>query len=513
MFSRCLKRGRLSRMVAAQLLAAPASPWTSSRLCSSDALQPTGDSAVSFPSTAPPVVGQQPAVPLPGANSPGLAVATPSSGAMSAPATAISGWCNTLSDCVVKAGELRQQLRMQELGAETAQVITREGLEEYIDELKTTASEEVDALVTTMKEDQALVQKAGMNELRRSLYYAITLKKKDWIDEPQYQTMMKGLSMEFLRRDYDGALSADDVLFVSTHIVMSNYYNRHLWNRMEQSLFKFKTFENIDVATVKGLSTKLFRSRRDASKESLDVRRKILGAMSVRVGVLANDFELPALLGILQCYTQHDLMPKHVEPLALRAINHINDFTPQECAQLIGILRKWNLMRLEVCEKLVERITISEVLTNGMVLTSLLAIRTCFQRVSEGGRNAINAEPTKQKLRGLGEQVACRMDEVEFPTLNSILTAMDVVVQTKIFTPKKCLQGMFEQANVMIGTMLEGKELTTKRGTTRRPITAEEGRQLQGMLYHYGPEVCPELDSRLKQAFKAGVLPDESSVF
>jgi len=33
------------------------------------------------------------------------------------------------------------------------------------------------------------------------------------------------------------------------------------------------------------------------------------------------------------------------------------------------------------------------------------------------------------------------------------------------------------------------------------------------MLYHYGPEVCPELDSRLKQAFKAGVLPDESSVF
>jgi hypothetical protein len=478
-----------------------------------DALEPAASNYVAMAPSAPIVVGQQPAVPLPGANSPALALATPAGSGLTGPATAISGWCNTLSDCVVKADELRQQLRMQELGADTAQVITKEGMEEFVEELKATAGQEVDALVSTMREDGSLIQKAGMNELRRSLYYAITLKRRDWIEETQYQSLMKGLSLEFLRRDYDGALSADDVLFVSTHVVMSNYYNRHLWNRMEQSLFKFRTFDNIDIATVKGLSTKLFRSRRDASKESLDVRRKILNAMAHRVGMLANDFELPALLGILQCYTQHDLMPKHVEPLALRAVNHITDFTPQECSQLIGILRKWNLMRLEVCEKLVERITISETLTNGMIVTSLLAIRTCFQRVSEGGRNAINAEPTKQKLRGMGEQVACRMDEVEFPTLNSILTCLDVVVQAKIYVPKKCLQNMFGQANTMIGDTMDGKELLTKRGKSRRPITAEEGRQLQAMLYHYGAEVCPELDARLKQAFRDGVLPDESSVF
>merc|ERR1711916_271079 len=157
----------------------------------------------------------------------------------------------------------------------------------------------------------------------------------------------------------------------------------------------------------------------------------------------------------------------------------------------IGILRKWNLMRLEVCEKLVERIMISEVVTNGMAITSLLAIRTCFQRVAEGGRNAINAEPTKQKLRGLGEQVACRLDEVEYPTLNSILTTLDVIVQVKIFVPKKCLVNLFEQANTMIGDAIDGKEVKTKRGNTRRPITTEEGRQLQAMLYHYGPDVCP----------------------
>lgn len=505
------------RSVAAPRLLMLRASFASHRWCtSSSALTPASQAAsdVELSATAPAVRGAQPAVPLPGANSPAPAVATPTvNGIVTGPKTEFSGWCNHLSENIVKADDMRQQLRMQELGADTAQVITKEGMDEYVEELKAEAQDTVDALVTTMRTDQSAIQKAGMHELRRSLYYAITLKRKDWIEPQQYESMMKGLSLEFLRRDYDGALSADDVLFVATHVVMSNYYNRHLWNRMEQSLFKSRTFDNIDIITVKGLSTKLFRTRRDATQETLDVRRKILNAMSRRVGVLANDFELPALLGILQCYTQHDLMPKHVEPLALRAINHINDLTPHECAMLIGILRKWNLMRLEVCEKLVERITISEALTNGQVLTSLLAIRTCFNRVSEGGRNAINAEPTKQKLRGLGEQVACRLDEVEFPTLNSILTCLDVLVQSKIYVPKKCLTNIFGAANDMIGDAIEGKERLNKKGDPTRPITQEEGRQLQAMLYHYGVEISPELSARLKQAFRDGVLPDESSVF
>jgi hypothetical protein len=491
-------------------------PLTSRRFESTErALTPAaaGGTAVSTPVTASPSLsGPQPAIPLPGANAPAPAVAQPAGGAV-VPATQLTGWCNTLSGCVSKAEELRQQMRAQEFGDASAQIMTKEGMDEFVDELKLTASTEINDLIMTMRADPTLIQKAPMSEVRRSLYYAVTLKNRDWIEEEGYQSMMKGLSLEVLRRDYDGALTADDVLFVSTHVVMGNYYNRQLWNRMEQSLTKFKTFENIDPVTVRGLSTKLFRTRRDAKKESLDVRRKILGAMARRVGVLANDFDLPILLGILQCYTSHELMPKFLEPLAVRAVNHINDFTPSECSSLVNILRKWGLMRLEVCEKLVERMCETEVLQANMVTTAFLSIRTCFQKVSEGGRNAINAEPTKQKLRGLGEQVACRLDEVDFFTLAPILVCLDVIIQTKIYVPKKCLQNVFLHADKLIATVAAGKDLLTKHGKVRRPITAEEGRQLQGFLHHYGTDLCPDLAARLKQVFKDGSLPDEASVF
>src|SRR3989338_4960389 len=240
------------------------------------------------------------------------------------------------------------QMRLQEQGDTTTQLITREGYLEYVEELKLSASQEIGAMVESIKQNPGLMHNAHMSELRRSLYYAITLKKKDWLEEPQYDTMMKALSLEFLRRDFDGAMSSDDVLFVSTHVVISNYYQRQLWNRMEQSLFKSRAFDNIELATIKGLSTKLYRSLRDSRPEALDVRRKILNAMARRVGTLANDFDLPALLGILQCYTRHDLMPRAVEPLVHRAINHIGDFTPHECAALTNVIRKWGLMRLEV---------------------------------------------------------------------------------------------------------------------------------------------------------------------
>ena len=454
---------------------------------------------------------KQTPVPLPGSNYPGLASVTSpyADGPMVAPATEISNWCTTLNECLQKADELKQQIRAAEAGGESAQIMTREGMDEFIEELKATASDEVHTMVQTMRSDPSLIQKAGMHELRRTLFYAVTLRNKHWLQDAEYNSLMKGLSNEFLRRDYDGALGADDILFITTHVVMSNYYNRHLWNRMEANLFRARTFDSVDLPTCRGLSVKLFRTKRFASRESLDVRRKVLNAMSSRIGTLANDFELPALLGMLQCYAAHDMMPAQLEPLALRAINHIDDYTPAECATLSKVLRQWNLIKLEVCEKLIERICTAEKMTNGMALMSILSLKSCFHKVAEGGRNAINAEPTKQKLRALSEQIACRLDEVEFRNVHGVITCLEFVLQNKIFVPKCCLENVFKAAEDFVTIQLEGKEDAARRFQT---ITSEQSRQLQALLIHFGIELCPDLDGKLKQGFQEGIWPDEASL-
>lgn len=445
-------------------------------------------------------------------------VFTPGSGpggALAAPSTAITGYCDVLSECLAKADELKMQMKAQEAGDASAQILTKEGMDEFIDELKTNAQNEIATIVDATKSSPALWQQAGMHELRRTLYYATQLKDRQWLQESQYSQIMRGLTVEFLRRDNEGVMSPDDVLYISTHVVISNFYNRHLWNRMEHSMTKWTNYENIDLASIKALSTKLFKTRRGCAKETLDVRRKILNAMARRVGTLANDFDLPSLLGVLQCYTVHDLMPRYLEPLAHRATNHISDYTPHECATLSQILRKWRLMRLEVCEKVVERIGQSEQLSHHMAISALLCVKTCFMRISDGGRNAMNAEPMRQKLRAMGEQICCRLDEVTYPALPVILQILDVIVTMKIYVPKKCLQSVFRQANDMISVVTEGKDdlVDPKTGKRVRAITAEEGRQLQALLYHYGSDLSAELSNRLKEAFREGLLPDEASVF
>ena len=431
-------------------------------------------------------------------------------GVLSAPTTAITAHCDVLSECLTKADELKMQMKAQEAGG-TA-ILTKEGMDEFVEELKSTATSE---LQTLYQSGGQLMQQAGMHELRRALYYTTALKDRSWLQEQEYTGLMRQLTVELMRRDNDGVLSPDDVLYVSTHVIVSNFYNRHLWNRMERSMLKFSNFENIEMSSIKAFTTKLFKTRKGCAKETLDIRRKILNAMARRVGTLANDFDLPSLLGVLQCYTVHDLMPRYLEPLAHRATNHINDFTPQECATLSHLLRKWRLMRLEICEKLVARICAADLLTHHMATSALISIRSCFSGISEGGRNAINAEPMKQKLRAMGEQVACRLDEVVFPALPVVLKTLDVIVTMKIYVPKKCLLSMFRQANDMLAVIVEGKDelVDPKTGKRVRPITAEEGRQLQALLYHYGSDLSQELSARLKEAFREGLLPDEASMF
>ncbi|EPY31162.1 hypothetical protein STCU_03592 [Strigomonas culicis] len=293
-----------------------------------------------------------------------------------------------------------------------------------------------------------------------------------------------------------------------------NFYNRHLWNRMEKTLQNHALFESIDLPTIKALTTKLFKTRRGCARETLDVRRKLLGAMASRVSVLANDFDLPSLLGLLQCYTVHDMAPFLLEPLAIRATNHVRDYTPQECATLTHVLRKFRLMRFEVCERLILQISSADELNHHMVHAALLAVRTCWNKVSQGGRQALHAEPTKQKLRAMGEQVAARLGEAEFPSLQMILGILDIIVTIKIYVPKKALQGVFEQADAMLLVVVtpEHDMVDPKTGKKVRPVTVEEGRQLQALLQHYGADLSPALAERLRTAFREGLLPDEASL-
>jgi hypothetical protein len=453
---------------------------------------------------------QEPVTTLPTTYTPGSGPG----GVLAAPTTAITGHCDVLGECVTKADELKLQIKAQEAGGSAATVMPKEAMEELMEELKTTAAQQLTSLATTMQSPQ-LMRQAGMHELRRTLFYAVSLKDRQWADERQYTAVMRMLTVELLRRDSEGVMGPDDVLHVATHIVVANFYNRHLWNRMESAMLRYSNFESIDMSSIKTFSTKLFRTRKDCPKETMDVRRKILNAMSRRVGVLANDFDLPSLLGVLQCYTVHDLLPHWIEPLAIRASNHIGDFTPHECATLAHLLRKWKLLRLEACEKIVERICSADQLSHHMATAALMAIRTCYARVSEGGRNAMNAEPMKQKLRAMGEQVGSRLDEVIFPALPVVLAVLDAVVTMKIFVPKKCLQSIFRQANDMVAVLIEGQDdlVDPKTGKRVRPITAEEARQLQALLYHYGADLSTELGARLKQALQEGLLPDEASMF
>nr|CCC48715.1 conserved hypothetical protein [Trypanosoma vivax Y486] len=447
--------------------------------------------------------------PLPVTYSPGSGVAGP----LPVTTTVITSHCDVLSECVAKADELAMQLKAQSALGASAEILTQEGMEEFVEELKTSATAEMTALVQQLQRTP-LLQQAGMHELRRTLYYTTSLKERNWLAETQYTIVMRALTVEVLRRDNEGVLSADDVLYITTHMVTANFYNRHLWNRMERAMMKFSNYENIDMASIKAFSTRLFKTRRGCGKETLDIRRKVLLAMSRRVGVLANDFDLPSLLGILQCYTVHDLTPFHLEPLAVRATNHVGDFTPHECATLAHVLRKWRSMRLEVCERLVERICTSDQLTHHMANAAMVAIRTCYNQISDGGRNAMNAEPTRQKLRAMGEQVGSRLDEVVYPALPVILSVLDVVVTLKIYVPKKCLQTMFSQANDMVAVVMEQKDdlVDPKTGKRVRPVTTEEGRQLQALLSHYGNDLAQELAERLKEAFREGMLPDEASL-
>ena len=86
-----------------------------------------------------------------------------------------------------------------------------------------------------------------------------------------------------------------------------------------------------------------------------------------------------------------------------------------------------------------------------------------------------------------------------------------MVLHNKVFVPKNCLENVFRNADKYITVVLEGKE-DTVRGMANRPITQEEARQVQALLLHFGNELCPELDTKIKQGLQEGMFPDEASL-
>lgn len=484
---------------------------------------PPGDPSSMNISTPPagsaPNLGSVPPSPSPALSTEGKVVVTysPGSGVGSdglvVPTTAITSHCNAISEALLKVDELGLQLKAQAALGEGNEILTADSIQDMLTEVKETAMSEVMEMMNTIRQP-GMIQRAGMHELRRMLFYASSLQSRGWLENQPYTVMMRVLTVELLRRDNEGVLAPSDVLYVSTQMIAANFYNRHLWNRMEKSMEKYSNFETIDLATIKALTTKLFRTRPGCARETLDMRRKILSAMTRRVSVLANDFDLPSLLGILQCYSVHDMSPPMLEPLAIRATNHVQEFTPQECATLSHVLRKFRLMRLEVCERITQRISTADQFNFQLANAALISIRTCFNKISDGGRNALHAEPMRQKLRALGEQIGCRLDEVQYPSLEVVLSILDIIVTLKIYVPKKALVAIFSQAKTMIDTVVacEGELIDPQTRKEIRPVTIEEGRQLQALLYHYGSDLCPELSVALKEAIREGKLPDEASV-
>lgn len=451
------------------------------------------------------------------AAAPSIAVTyTPGSGTgagLTIPTTVLTHHCNALSEHLSKIDELAMQKKAQDALEGSVQVFTQENMDELMKEIEQEIMGEADALARVMR-DTVVAHRAGMHELRRTLYYTTALHDRGWLLPAMYTAVMRTLTTELLRRDSEGVLGPDDILYVSTHMVAANFYNRHLWNRMERAMMVTNNFNSIELPTIKALTTKLFKTRRGCPREALDVRRKILSAMMRRVGMLANDFDLPSLLGILQCYSTHDMSPVLLEPLAVRATNHVGEFTPQECATLALILRRFRLMRIEVCERLVQRICTADQLNHHMAQSAFTAIRSCFHKVSDSGRDALHSDSMRQKLRAMGEQVGCRLEEVQFPALRAILSVLDTIVNLKIYIPKKSLQTMFATADAMIQVVVEHRDELVDPATGKqiRPVTMEEGRQLQALLLHYGTELAPDLAGRLASALRDGVLPDEASL-
>jgi len=423
--------------------------------------------------------------------------------------TGLSSVCDQLSECVMRYEELKIQIQAHDnpkkpISQKKLQniansklaalpTLSRAAMDEFATELRSTSVTHMEGLLQ-MIATPGMVQSAAIGELRRCLYYAVNLRIFHWTSEVLFAHMMKILASEFVRRGKAGQLAQDDVVYIATFVCVSDYYSRPLWESLEYALMH-GTFSQLDKGMVKGMTTRLYRTKKKARPESVDLRRQLLKAMAQRVGELVNELELPQILRIIQCYTLHDIFPKPIFDLATRAMMNVHEYNAEESATLCQIFRKWRILTPEVCERLLEKICASELMTSTMMSHGLMACKSMFKKLTFG---TAQTEIERQKLRQLGERLASRLDEVQFTTHTPILQVLDAIVVLRLYLPQKVIQAVFASAGTIIAD-----ENRVKR------MTQEDARQLLALLEYFGVEYSRTLAVALRKMFKDSALDEE----
>ena len=429
--------------------------------------------------------------------------------------TELSGLCNTLSESAMRYEELRVQIEAldgdkkakKKLARKSAaigaspemgqiQMLSKEAMEGFVSELRSSSIKGMESMLQLMLRP-GFVETASIGELRRSLYYCVQFKQYNWLALTLYSQIMKILCVEYVRRMNYGLLAQDDVIYISTFVCVADYYHKPLWTALEYALER-GIYTQLEKGMIRSMSTKLFRSFEHAQKETLDLRRLLLKAMSRRIGELVNELELPQILRIIQCYTVHDIFPKPIFDLATRAMMNVHEYNAKESATLCMIFRKWRVLTPEVCERLLEKIATSERMDVIMVVTSLQAARSMYRKLSI---TSAQTELEKQKLRQLAEKIASRLNECIFRHLGPILSLLDCIIVLRLYLPQNVIQTVFAAA---------GQIMSDPRVSKR--VTLDMGRQLLGFLEYFGVEHSRQLAVQLRKMFKDGVLEEEQYV-
>eukprot|EP00759_Apiculatamorpha_spiralis_P017709 PhF_6_TR23817/c0_g1_i1/m.33360 len=428
------------------------------------------------------------------------------------PTTHLSGICDQLSELTTRFEEIKTQLaavrhpnderaqkklqiqQSRTSGLEPMPTVTsKDVLEGYVTEIRTATVTHIESVYSILA-TPGMVQTASTAELRRCLFYCANMRQFNWISELLFAQTMKIMAQEFVRRMKLGTMTQDDVIYVATFIAVSDYYNKPLWTALEYALSR-GTFSQLDKGIIKGMTTRLFRTKRGSKAESVDLRRQLLKAMSRRVGELVNELELPQILRIIQCYTLHDIFPKPIFDLATRAMMNVHEYNATESAILCQIFGRWRILTPEVCERLLEKISSAETLTAHMESCGLQACKTMYRKLSLGSSQT---EIERQKLRQLGEKLASRLDEVTFKSHVQILQVLDAIVVLRLYLPQKVIQAVFASASTILSDPNVGKR-----------VNLEQGRQLLALLEYFGVEYSRTLAVQLRKMFKDGVLEEE----
>ena len=433
------------------------------------------------------------------------------------PVTELSQICNHLSEATMRYDELKKQIEAMDTSpfqivrvkgklikrrrrkpeaapdSEAIPMFSADELQGFVTELRRESTKQMEHVHRLMLQ-HGFPETTSVGELRRLLYYCVTLKGYQWLESVLYLELMKALSREFHRRMGYGLLAQDDVVYIATFVCVGNYYYKALWESLEYALDR-GTYTQLELGLVKSMTTRLYQTQKFAQAETKDLRRLLLKSMARRVGELVNEFELPQLMRIVQCYTIHDVFPKPIFDLATRAMMNVHDYNPKESAALCNIFLKWRILTPEVCERLLEKIAAAEKLDVAMVVSALSAARATYRRLCTA---TAQNDLEKQKIRQQAERIANRMNELIFKDHKSVLTILNCIIQLRLYLPQNIIQSIFAAT----GQLIAAPDIAKR-------MTLDSARQLLGLLEYFGVEHSRVLAVKLRRMFQDGVLEEE----